>query len=236
VLGFAWAAFPYAFFSLESNANDSIVGMFTVLAMLSLTLEPTRRRLSAAGRGAAVGLGAAAKFVPLALAPLFLAGYGKSKEGSRWGAALVFILTLVLVIVAAFVPFIPEGGVRELYDRTIGYQASRPSPFSIWGQVDWLSPLHAAVKAAAVALAVAVAFVPRRRDAFQVAALGGAVLIAVQLAVTHWFYLYVAWFAPLALVALLGPLRGPAPPGSEPATDPGETVGLTERAREPAAA
>ena len=27
----------------------------------------------------------------------------------------------------------PDGGVRELYDRTIGYQAGRPSPFSVWG-------------------------------------------------------------------------------------------------------
>ncbi len=33
-----------------------------------------------------------------------------------------------------------------------------------------------------------------------------AVLIAVQLAASHWFYLYVVWFLPLVLVALLAPL------------------------------
>ncbi|MGI9081214.1 MAG: glycosyltransferase 87 family protein [Thermoleophilaceae bacterium] len=237
-LGFAWAAFPYALFTLETNANDSIVAMFTVLAMLALTLEPARRGMSATARGAAVGLGAAAKFAPLALAPLFATGCGR---GSRQDGAkrrpcswLVFSAALLAVLAAAFLPFLPDGGPRELYDRTLGYQASRPSPFSVWGQVEWLQPLHQAVKAGAVALAVLVAVVPRRRSPLQVAALGAAVLVAVELALTHWFYLYVAWFAPLALVALLGPYRGPAPPlGSEPAADPGEVVLVPDRAPEP---
>jgi hypothetical protein len=59
---------------------------------------------------------------------------------------------------------------------------------------------------AAALLALAVAFVPRRRSPVQVAALAAAVVIAVQLVVTHWFYLYVVWFLPLVLVALLAPL------------------------------
>ena len=55
-----------------------------------------------------------------------------------------------------------------------------------------------------VGLAVAVAFVPRRRDTLQVAALGAAVLIATQFLAVHWFYLYIVWFAPFLLVALFG--------------------------------
>ena len=43
---------------------------------------------------------------------------------------------------------------------------------------------------------------PRRPDLRQTAALGAAVLIAIQLAATHWFYLYVVWFVPFVLVAL----------------------------------
>jgi hypothetical protein len=207
-LGFAWAAYPYSAFALETNSNDSIVGLFTVLAMLALTLAPARSGLSAAGRGAAIALGAASKFAPLVLAPLFAAGTGQDRRR----AVAVFAAVLALALVAAFAPFVPDGGVRELYDRTVGYQASRPSPFSVWGQVAGLGGLHTAVKAAVAALALAVAFVPRRRDAFQVAALGGAVLIALELTMTHWFYLYVVWFAPLALVALMGGHRtGSAP-------------------------
>ena len=45
---------------------------------------------------------------------------------------------------------------------------------------------------------------PRRRDLVGLAALRGAILIALQLGVTHWFYLYVVWFLGPALVALLG--------------------------------
>ena len=201
-LGFAWVAYPYSLFSLETNSNDSLVGLFTVLAMLGLTSSPARPGLSAVYRAAAVALGAASKFATAALAPLFATGLGGPR---RWRSAAVFAVAFVLVLAACFAPFVPDGGLRELYDRTVGYQASRPSPFSIWGQVDSLGWLQTVVKALAAVLALAVAFVPRRRDAAQVAALGAAVVIALELTMTHWFYLYVVWFAPLALVALMAP-------------------------------
>ena len=236
VLGFAWAAYPYALFTLETNANDSIVAMFTVLAMLALTVDPARRRGGALARGVAVGLGAAAKFVPIALAPLFARGHGRDGPGSRL-EPLLFTLGLVAVLALAFVPFVPDGGLRELYDRTVGYQASRPSPFSIWGQVDSLEWLQEAAKVAAVGLALLVGLLPRRRGPLQVAALGAAVLVAVELAVTHWFYLYVVWFAPLALVALLGPYRGPARPDTpQPVADRGAAMARQRHPREPAPA
>jgi len=91
-----------------------------------------------------------------------------------------------------------------MWDQTIGFQFNRESPFSIWGQNPGLDPLLALLKVAVIALGVLVAFVPRRRDALQVAALGAAVLIATQLIAIHWFYLYIAWFAPFLLVALFG--------------------------------
>ena len=52
------------------------------------------------------------------------------------------------------------------------------------------------------------------------AALGAAVLIALQLAASHWFYLYIVWFVPLVLVALLAahrvqPRREPPAPAPE---------------------
>ena len=102
-------------------------------------------------------------------------------------------------------PYIPaDGGLQVLWDQTIGFQLDRESPFSVWGQNSGLEPLLWLVKAAVVGLAVAVAFVPRRRDTLQVAALGAAVLIATQLIAVHWFYLYIVWFFPFLLVALFG--------------------------------
>jgi hypothetical protein len=117
------------------------------------------------------------------------------------------------VMVAAFVPWIPDGGVRELYDRTLGYQAGRVSPFSIWGQEPQLDWLHVAVLLGAGLLALAVAFWPRRKSAMQVAALAAAVMIAIELTAEHWFYLYIVWFAPLVLVASFLALRTDPPPG-----------------------
>jgi hypothetical protein len=191
-LAYAWTAYPYTSFVLGSNANDSLVALACVGALLAFTLRP---RAAGVASGAALGLGAAAKFVPLALAPLFARR-----------APFVFAAALGLTVVATVLPFVPDGGLREIYDRTIGYQAGRPSPFSVWGQAD-LGWLHTAVKVAAVALGLLVAFIPRRPDARQVAALGAAVLIVVQLAATHWFYLYVVWFVPFVFVAVLGAYR-----------------------------
>jgi hypothetical protein len=202
-LGFAWAAYPYALFALQTNSNDSLVGMLTVGAMLGLTTAGPRT--SAAARGMWVGLAGAAKFAPIMLAPLFATARGRRH-------VLLFAAALIAVLAAVFLPFLPDGGAREIYDRTVGYQASRPSPFSVWGQHDSLGWLQQAVQGAAIVLALAVGLVPRHKNAVQVAALAAAVLIAVQLGVTHWFYLYVVWFAPLALVALMAPLRAPSEP------------------------
>ena len=204
-LAYGWAAYPYTAFVLETNANDTLVALSCLAALLTFA----RRRPALAGL--AVGLGAASKFAPLALAPLFA-----RRRPVAFGAVLV------LTVALAVLPFVPDGGLRELYDRTIGYQAGRGSPFSIWGQVDSLAWLQTVTKAAAVGLALLVAFVPRRPDDRQLAALGAAVLIALQLAVTHWFYLYVVWFVPFLLVVILGAYRepqrlGPTAPRAEAA-------------------
>jgi hypothetical protein len=193
-LGYAWAAYPYTLFVSNSNANDSLVALLVVLAFLALRSAP--------GRGALLGLAAAAKFAPAALAPLF-AGYDRSRPRG----ALVFAATFSAVVALLLLVFLPDGGPRELWDRTIGFQLGRDSPFSIWGQEEWLAPLHTAVEAAAVVLALVVGFYPRRKSPLQVAALGAAVLIALQLGLSHWFYLYIVWWFPLVLIALLA--RGP---------------------------
>ncbi len=105
----------------------------------------------------------------------------------------------------ALAPVALGDGLGTFYDRTLGFQADRGSPFSVWGLYDL--PGRTFALAAALVLAVAVAFVPRRRDPVAVAALGAATLIALQLALEHWFYLYLVWFLPLSFVALLSGRR-----------------------------
>ena len=186
---FAWLACPFTLYAMNANANDSLIAALLVGALLAIS--------SPAGRGIFTALAAAAKFGPAALAPLFAAGTGERRLRSM----VVFSIAFVLVAVVLTVPFLPDGGLREFYDRTLGYQAARSSPFSIWGlapSLDWLQTL---VRLGAVALAVAVAFVPARRSPAQVAALAAAVTVAVQLGAAHWFYFYVVWFLPAYLVA-----------------------------------
>jgi hypothetical protein len=190
-LAYGWASYPYTLYALNSNANDTLVAAVLVWALVALR--------SSAARGVLVGIGAAAKFVALALGPLF----ATADERHRVRGALIFTGVVTLVIAASFAPFVPDGGPRELYDRTLGYQIGRESPFSVWGQHGGLDALWTAVKVAVAGLAVLVAFVPRRKTPVQIAALGGAVLVALQIAASHWFYLYIVWFAPFAFAAFM---------------------------------
>jgi hypothetical protein len=159
---------------------------------------------SAPARAIFVALASAAKFGPAALAPLFATGTGER----RWRQVILFGVVFVAVAAALVIPFLPPGGVRQFYDHTLGYQAARSSPFSVWGQAPSLHFLQTAERVAAALLALAVAFWPRRKAPAQIAALAAAVTIAVQLGATHWFYFYIVWFLPLVLAATFWAQRG----------------------------
>ncbi len=187
---YLWAAYPFTLLVTASGANDALVPLFVLAALLAYA-RPV-------ARGVAAALAGLTKLAPLALAPLLL---------SRRPAAMVaFAITVALVLA----PF----DLGTLFDRTVAFQADRESPFSIWGDA---GGLQLVVQLAAAALAVAVAFVPRRRDTATVAALAAAVLIAAQLGADHWFYFYLVWFAPLVWLALLRvPVPAAAPTRSHP--------------------
>ena len=188
-LAFAWVACPWTLYTMNANANDALVAALSIGALVALRSPPAR--------GGLIALAAAAKFGSAALAPLFATADGER----RLRGALVFSLAFAAVAAALTLPFVPDGGLGDMYDRTLGYQATRSSPFSVWGQAPGLDFLQPVVRVAAVALAVAVAFYPRFKTPVQIAALAAAVTIAVQLTAAHWFYFYVVWFLPFVLVA-----------------------------------
>jgi hypothetical protein len=196
LLAYCWLAFPFTLLVANSGANDALVGALVALALL-LAARP------AAG-GAAVALAGLTKFAPLALAPLF-AAHGRSLR-----AALLTAAGFGAAALAALAPVFVLDDPGRFWERTIGFQEDRDSPFSPWGWYGWPKAAHVLAQAAAAALALLVAVVPRRRDDVTLAALAAAVLIAVQLTAMHWFYLYLAWFLPALLVALLAPLTAPA--------------------------
>jgi hypothetical protein len=113
----------------------------------------------------------------------------------------LFIMAFAATAAVLLIQPALDPGLREAFDRTFGFQAGRDSPFSVWGQ-EGLDGLRIGLEVATAALAVALAFVPRRKSVVQLAALGAALLIATQLTLQHWFYLYIVWFFPLAIAAL----------------------------------
>jgi hypothetical protein len=198
-LAYAWLAYPFTMYTLGSSFNDGLVALLVVCCLLVAASPPAR--------GAASALAGLSKFGPLILAPLFAAGHGDRRPRPL----VLFVAGFVIAAAAVTIPLLPDGGVRELYDRSLGYQASRGSPFSVWGQAPSLHPLQTVAKVVALGLAGALFFVPRRRTTAQLAALAAALLIAVQVTANHWFYPYAVWFAPLLLIAVFAQEREPDP-------------------------
>jgi hypothetical protein len=207
-LAYAWVSYPFTLYALESNSNDTLVCVLVLAALLCATSAPAR--------GVFAALAGFTKFAPLALTPL-LATHGlldlpgRLARARALGAFLVaFLLTAAVVSIPAFT----HDSWHTIYERTFAYQANRGSPFSVWGLYGGLGSVQLGVEAAAILLAVALAVVPRRPDVVGLAAACAAIVIATQLGVEHWFYLYVPWFFGLVMLALLGRLSDPvAAPG-----------------------
>jgi hypothetical protein len=200
-LPFAWAAYPFTQYASNSNTNDTILPALLIFGFF-FAAQP-------ALRGGFAALAGWTKFAALVVAPLW-ATYpewntrrvARSVAGYLVGTALAFSVLLLEPNVL--------DAARTFWDRTLGWQLGRESPFSIW---DWgqyhargipdLHLPHQLVKALVLAGALAAAFVPRRKSPLQLAALTAALIAAFQLVLTHWFYLYLPWFFPFAVFALL---------------------------------
>jgi len=202
-LAFAWVAYPFTQYASSSNTNDAIMPAILIWGFWLCS--------SAWARGAASALASWTKFGALLLAPLWLS----YPDGLRLPRAkLAFAAAFVAATFVAFSILLlepnPAHAARVFWDRTLGWQLTRESPFSLW---DWrqyhargIPDLHVVQWVLEGLLAVGaltVSFVPRRKSPLQLAALTGALLIGFELVLTHWFYLYIPWFFPFAAIALL---------------------------------
>ena len=203
ILAFAWCAYPFTAYVLNANTNDTIMPAFLVFGFWLAS--------SAWARGTAVALAGWTKFGGLLLAPLWA-----SYPTLDLRRLVRFALAFTLATLASFVILLLEpdlwDAIRTFWTRTVGFQAGRDSPFSLWGwgqyhaegipDLGFLQPVFAVL---AVALALAAAFVPRKKGPIELAALTASILVAFQLSLTHWFYLYLPWFLPFVLLWLLLP-------------------------------
>jgi hypothetical protein len=201
-LAFAWLAFPITFYAGGLAANDSLVSA-TIVGTLLVARSPVRRGVMAA-------VTAWTKLSPLALLPVLL-GHSPSAHDRR-RTMTVFIGAFALATAPILAPALVHGSVSTFVTRTFGYQLSRPPGFSIWERLNmggfpgaaWLEPAskvaHGLLVALAGTFAVALLWMPRRRDLIGLAGACAAVLIAVQLCDGYYSLTYVLWFAPLVLV------------------------------------
>jgi hypothetical protein len=208
-LAFAWAAYPFTQYVSNSNTNDALMPLLLVWGFW-LVSSPWARGIFSA-------LAGWSKFGALLVTPLW-AGYPEAVRFRRPRGPLFFAAGFAAATLAAFSILLleaePAHAARVFWDRTLGWQLSRESPFSIW---EW-GQYHAAgipdlrlvqlpLIGLVVAGAVALAFYPRRRSPLQLAALTAAILIGFEIVLTHWSYLYLPWFFPFVAFAVLAPLR-----------------------------
>jgi hypothetical protein len=205
-LAFAWVAYPFTQYVSSSNTNDALVPLFLIWGFWLSTSAPAR--------GAAVALAAWTKFAPLVLVPLWA-----SYPERRARAALAALGGFAVATLAAFSILLlepsPWHAARVFWDRTLGWQIGRESPFSIW---DWrqyhaglpdLHVLQLVLEGLLLVAAIAVYFRPRVKSPLQLAALTAALLLGVELVMTHWYYAYLPWFFPFAAFAVLAPAAEP---------------------------
>jgi hypothetical protein len=203
VLAFAWAAYPFTAYTLNANTNDAFMPALLVWGFWLVS--------SPCARGTAVGLAGWTKFGSLLLAPLWSTYPTFSRR-----AFVRFAVAFAAVTAGAFAVLLLEPSLwtalRSFWDHTMGFQLGRHSPFSLW---DWgqyhargipdLAPAKPVLEVFAVLLAFGVAVYPRRKSPVQLAALTAAVLLAFELPLTHWFYLYLPWVFPFVMLWLLLP-------------------------------
>ncbi|MBM2821715.1 MAG: hypothetical protein HW413_461 [Thermoleophilia bacterium] len=214
LLAFAWTAYPFTAYTLNASTNDTIMPAFLVLGFWLVS--------SAWARGAAVALAGWTKFGALLVAPLW-ATYPTLDVRRLARFAVAFAgATLLAFTVLVLEPDL-WNAVRTFWDRTLGFQVGRDSPWSLWGwgqyhaegipDLGFIQPMLVVL---AVMLALVVAVLPRRKGPVELAALTAAVLVAFQLTLTHWFYLYLPWVFPFVLLWLLLPDGGTRHASPEP--------------------
>ena len=191
---FAWCVFPYTLYSANNNTNDIVVAAVSAIGLAAAT--------SPLGRGASIAAGFAVKLYPLILGPLWLL-----HDGPRRRPVVDFVLGGIGVVLLTFWVLLldgqPLGALRLFYEKTIAFQGTRETPWTLFSQVPELGFLQQPLLAGVVLLAFVVAVWPKKRTVRRLAAFSAALVIGFQITTNYWFYPYVTWFEPFVFLALL---------------------------------
>jgi hypothetical protein len=194
-LTFAWAAFPYTLYAANNNTNDIVVAAIAAIGLAAAS--------SPLGRGATIVAGFSVKLYPIILAPLWMMHDGVARRRP----IVDFVVGGVGVLLLTFWVLVMDGrpieAARLFYEKTIAFQGTRESPWTIFSQVPEVGFLQQPLLAGVILLAFVVAVWPRRRTLRRLAAFSAALVIGFELTTNYWFYPYVTWFEPYVFMALL---------------------------------
>jgi len=217
-----FAASPYVLGDITAGCHvtSHVVAVPFVLLALLLVRWP-------AAAGASLILGAATMYYPAFALPLWLGYYVRA--GRRQALQFVGGTAAAVMIVLAVTFFLtqPPGPEQDrlstLFQGTWGVQeGSAPGqtgfgPDSIWGQFSWAQPLKKPVFIAYLVFCAALPFLPLRNGRYSLVSLTGAVFVGTQLWKSHTPGLYVNWYLPLLILALVCRDRGDQEPAALPA-------------------
>ncbi len=206
-LVFAWAAYPFTAYALRANTNDALMPAILLAGFLALHRP--------AGRGVAVAAAGLSKFASFAVLPAWLGYPGLPRPRDLVRFAVAAAATAVLLLSVLLLEPDLGAALRTFWERTVGFQFGRESPFSLWGWGPYeaagipdLSGVQRLLQALVGGFAVSLVVAPRLKGPIRLAALTAALLLGVQAVLGHWFYLYLPWALPFAVLAILGPVAG----------------------------
>jgi hypothetical protein len=187
-----WLAFPPVLLAASGGANDLVLAA-CLAWMLALRTRTAASLL-------ALAMGVWVKLVPLILLAIWIP-YRRRGLWRSCAAALVLSTAL-----AALMLLLGGPGAIAAMVHAISFQFQRGSFFAPWYtfHVQWLQPL---VQAGVLAILVASILRLRadrsaRSDLVRLSALGGSLLLGVQLAANYWTWSYLPWVFPFLAVAL----------------------------------
>ena len=196
----AFLCFPPMLVTISTGTTDIVLCATFALAIAFWRRPGLSTSLLAAG--------AWFKLAPAVLLPLWLA----PRRGSEMTRAIAGVVLVSVGALAALVAIGGPGAVGAML-HAVGYQGSRDSPDSLWYQIGSV-PFQQLAQAATLALVVGGALALRRDRGFaadrsRVAALSGAIILAVQLSAGYWTFMYLTWALPFIVLSILA--QAPVP-------------------------
>ncbi|HUA12681.1 MAG TPA: glycosyltransferase 87 family protein [Solirubrobacteraceae bacterium] len=198
-MAYGWVSYPFTSYVVNVNSNDALPAALILAALLAAAYT---NPLADVARGLSIGLAFLTKLFPAALVPMFAVAGLRGRRLRTQMVALVGVGLLVAVVVGALPALLHGPSLATVWERTVGFQQERDSPFSLWGLYN-IRFMVKVVGVLAILFSLGLCFWTYRSGVAVLAAASAASVLAVEMALEYWIYFYIVWFFAPLLVALI---------------------------------